>query len=89
MLTADGEVPISRDLAMPIGSAVTIDEVTRDDLVVEAGRWPGVQRAAAADVVDEALARIGEVVERAARRVPGLDDAVVETVADRITTLRR
>ncbi len=87
MLTADGDVPISRQLAMPIGAATTIDDVTVNDLVAEAASWPGLRADAAADVVDEAIVRLGEVVERAARRVPGVSEQLVDEVGQRVAGL--
>lgn len=66
-----------RQLAMYVGGSITIGEVNRMQLALEAKSW-GLSRDVAIDIVDDALLRLGRAIEEA--DVSGVLKAVTDDV---------
>jgi hypothetical protein len=78
ILTVDGPQPLTDDLGMPIGDARRLGEVTLDEFVREAARWP-MSRDRAVDVVRSASARILMAVGTCEQRYPEIAAHVYST----------
>lgn len=81
----DGPRPVSRDLALWIGEASTLDEVTIDDLVGEARSW-GLSHRAATTAVNETLTDLPEVVDETVAQL-GAADRIAATARARAGAL--
>ncbi len=75
VMTADGPKALTTQLGMAIGSARHIDEVTVDQLVAEAARWP-MSRRRAADAIHSTVERVVEAAEAMNEMYPVIADHV-------------
>lgn len=80
-----GPVPISRHLALRVGSATTLDVVSLDDLVAESQSW-GMGRTMAHRVARSTLNAVVDAMEQAVERF-GADPAISATVRARVEAL--
>ena len=84
IMTIEGPKPLKEHLGMPIGNARTLSDVTSEEFLREAAKWP-IGRERAADVVRSARERILTAAGQHQSDYPEIAKHIYET-ADRVVS---